>query len=367
MKLASLTLAIALTGSAASAWAGDYPVRPDCQGKSGCYATVQAALDASAKDTSGNWVIIDIAPGRYHEKVTVLRPRTELRGHGADKTKIEFDAVAETSGKYHRLNWGTPGSATLTVDADEVTVDGLTVENSYDFLANDALPAGDARKISNSQGVALLADIHSDRVKLVDAALVGNQDTLFANGKRVLVRNSFISGNIDFIFGNGEVLIEDSTIESRRRSATFAPDEFQSFVLAPSTPLSQEIGIVVYRSRLTREAGVPDGSVALGRPWHPTTTFADGRYADPNAVGQATYIDCVMDAHIRKDHWTEMNGTAHDGTKTARFLPQDSRFSESGSSGPGGAHTDIGIKWTVSPDIAHIHQVFFQDWPAGAR
>ncbi len=357
----ALTLLVLLAGPVHAADVR-YSVKAECGGKARCFTSVQAALDASARDDSGNWVIVDIAPGHYHEKVTVSRPQTKLRGHGAGKTRIEYDAVAQTAGHYHRNAWGTPGSATVTVDADLVTIDGLTIENSYDFLANDTLPAGDANKISNSQGVAILADVHSDRVMLSHTALIGNQDTLFANGKRLLIRKGFISGNVDFIFGNGQVLIEDSTIESRRRATAFAPGEFQSFVLAPSTPLSQEIGIVVYRSRLTREAGVPDGSVALGRPWHPTTTFADGRYADPNAVGQATFIDCFMDAHIRNDHWTEMAGTARDGTKTARFLPQDSRFFESGSSGPGGAHSDIGIKWTAKPDIRHIHAVFFDGW-----
>ncbi len=354
----------ALVAAAGTVHAADvrYSVKPECAAAPRCYASVQAALDASAKDDADTWVVVDIAPGHYHEKVTVSRSRTRLVGHGAERTRIEFDAVAQTAGRYHRTNWGTPGSATVTVDADQVTIDGIAIENSYDFLANDALPSGDPKKISNSQGVAFLADIHSDRVLLTKTSLVGNQDTLFANGKRLLIRKSFISGNIDFIFGNGQVLIENSTIESRRRAASFTPGEFQSFVTAPSTPLSQEIGIVIYRSRLTREAGVPDGSVALGRPWHPTTTFPDGRYADPNAVGQASFIDCYMDAHIRSDHWTEMGGTARDGTKTAKFQPQDSRFFESGSSGPGGPHSDIGIKWTGRPDIRQIHATFFDGW-----
>lgn len=361
-----LVLALALVWGLAlcapSAWAGAYRVEPDCRGQAACYTSVQAALDASAADTGGDWAVVELAPGLYREKVTIRRARTELRGAGAATTRIVYDAVAETAGVYHRTHWGTPGSATLSVDADEVRVTGVTVENSYDFLANDALPAGDPRKIANSQGVAFLADIHSDRIEVADAALVGYQDTLFANGKRVWIRRSRISGNIDFIFGNGEVLIEDSTIESRRRAATFAPGEFQSFVTAPSTPLEQPIGIVVYRSHLTREAGVPDGSVALGRPWHPTTSFADGRYADPNAVGQARFIDCVMEAHIRADHWTEMNGTARDGSKTARFMAQDARFSETGSSGPGGRHDDIGLKWRATQGISDVRRIFFTDW-----
>ncbi len=355
-------IAFGLLGLAFTAAAHDYAVRPDCAGLADCYLSIQAALDASAKDTSGDWARIDIAAGAYYEKPVVRRARTDIRGQGAGRTRIYFDAVAQTAGHYHRNNWGTPGSATLSVDADEVKITGVTVENSYDFLANDALADTDPKKIGNPQAVAFLADIHSDRVLITASALVGYQDTFFVNGKRVLVRDSTISGNTDFIFGNGEVLIEDSTIESRRRAATFAPGEFQSFVLAPSTQLSQAIGIVVYRSRLTREEGVPDGAIALGRPWHPTTTFADGRYADPNAVGQASFIDCFMDAHIRPAHWAEMAGTARDGTKTARFLPQDSRFAETGSSGPGAAHGDQGIKWKNSLTIRQIHKAFFADW-----
>lgn len=365
-----VVLALAISGYASAAPGKpvhpvhDYRVRPDCGGAAGCYNTIQAALNASESDRSADWVRLDVAAGNYYEKPVIHRARTEIRGEGADRTRLYYDAVAQTAGHFHRDNWGTPGSATLTIDANQVTVSGLTVENSYDFLANDALPDSDPRKIANPQAVAVLADIHSDRVVFTHSALVGFQDTFFANGKRVLIRNSLISGNIDFIFGNGEVLIEDSTIRSRRRAGALAPNEFQSFVVAPSTPLSQPIGIVVYRSRLTHEDGVPDGSVALGRPWHPTTTFADGRYADPNAVGQASFIDCYMDAHIRQDHWTEMAGTAHDGTKTARFLPEDARFSEQGSTGPGAPHADIGIKWKGAMTIAQIQQAFFAGWSA---
>ncbi|RZA02953.1 MAG: pectin esterase, partial [Moraxellaceae bacterium] len=86
--------------------------------------------------------------------------------------------------------------------------------------------------------------------------------------------------------------------------------------------------------RLTRDASVPDKSVALGRPWHPTTTFSDGRYADPNAIGKAVFINTWMDAHITLDGWHYMNGTAKAGDKQM-FLPEDSRFFEYKSKGPG--------------------------------
>ncbi len=345
-----------------------YSVSAGCNAAPRCHAQLQAALDAAERDQSGRWILIDVAPGQYREKVTVRRGRVHIRGAGLERTRLHFDAVAETSGHYHRRHWGTPGSATLTIDADEVVVEDIAVENTFDYLANDALPDGDPKKLGNSQAVALLLDIHSDRVSLERSALIGYQDTLFANGARALIRDSLISGNVDFIFGNGQVLIEDSIVQSRRRAVTGEAGVLQSFIVAPSTPKSQSMGIVIHRSRLTREPGVPDGSVALGRPWHPTTTFSDGRYADPDAIGQASFIDCTMDSHVSREGWTSMNGTARDGTKTAVFRPQDSRFSESGSRGPGArGRVDIGIQWRSTLTLAQMRHEFFEGWPQVGR
>lgn len=338
-------------------------VKPVCgKAEPSCYPSIAGALEAAAADRSGRWVTIRIAAGEYREKPVVTRDRVRLIGSGQGRTRLYFDAVAQTAKGYHRAGWGTPGSATLTIDAKDVTVTGITVENRYDYLANDRLADGDPRKIGNPQAVALLLDIHSDRVLLERVDLLGYQDTLFANGGRGLIRNSLIAGNIDFIFGNGQLLIENSEIRSRRRSAPYQAGGFQSFISAPSTQLSQEHGIIFYRSRLTREAGVPDGAVALARPWHPTTTFADGRYADPRAVGQVSFIDCFMGAHIHPDHWTEMKGTARDGTMRDVFRAQDSRFLEIGSRGPGARRGDIGLAWKGQTDIRKIRAKFFRGW-----
>lgn len=349
--------------SARAADTNTFHVRPACGGEDRCFTQVQAAVDAADRADAASWALIDIAPGEYREKVVVKRGHLRLIGRGAARTRLRFDAVAETSGHYDRGGWGTAGSATLTIGGDDVVVQGLTIENGYDYLANDALPAGDPRKIGNSQGVALQLDVNSDRVLLDRVALIGNQDTVFTRGKRAVVRHSLISGNIDFIFGNGMLLIEDSEIRSRRRAVTIAPGDFHSFVAAPSTPLSQPLGIVFHRSRLTSEPGVPEGSVALGRPWHPTSVFPDGRYADPNAIGQVSFIDCTMGAHIHPDHWTSMAGTARNGAKTQIFRPEESRFSEAGSTGAG-ARTNgrIRIAWQDQPTISQVRRLFFTGW-----
>lgn len=341
----------------------DYVVRQRCSDTPApCYTTISAALEAARRDTSGRWITIRVGAGDFFEKPTMARDRVRLIGSGAERTRLHYNAVAQTAKMYHRAGWGTPGSATLTIDAVDVVVAGLTVENTFDYLSNDALSDGDAAKLANPQAVSLLLDIHSDKVLLDRVGLIGYQDTLFANGGRAIVRNSLIAGNVDFIFGNGQLLIDGGEVRTRRRAAPYVTGDFQSFVAAPSTPLSQAHGIVFHRVRLTREQGVPDGSVALARPWHPTTRFADGRYADPAAVGQVTFIDCFMDRHIHPDHWTTMNGTARDGTMTQVFRPQDSRFLEKGSYGPGAHARPIGMTWHDDTSISRIRGNFAAGW-----
>ncbi|UZW57744.1 pectinesterase family protein [Sphingobium sp. JS3065] len=339
-----------------------YEVSARCDGKARCFPSIGQAIAAS-EQVGGGWVDIRVGPGDYREKLTIRRAKTRLTGSGVAKTRLHFDAVAQRARAWHRDGWGTPGSATLTIRADRVTVSGLTVENRFDYLANDARPQGDPARIADAQAVALLLDVGSDRVLLRHVALLGYQDTLFANGRRALIRDSLIAGNIDFIFGKGMLWIDRSELRSRPRAQPPAPGGFQSYIAAPSTPRSQAMGIVFARSRLTREAGVPDGAVALARPWHPTTRFADGRYADPDAVGQAVFIDCFMDAHIHPDHWTGMAGTARDGSKSAFFRPQDARFFERGSHGPGAPHRDIGMRWTSPQSLDRMWKQFATYWP----
>ena len=362
MKFYLGVLAAALLGGAsavASPAADTYAVARDCTRSAlPCYTSVQLALNAAERDQSERWIEIRVMPGDYEEKPVIRRNRIKIVGAGRNVSRLHFGAVAQTSGRYHRANWGTPGSATLTINAAEVRISDLTIENTFDYLANDALADSDEGKIANPQAVALLLDVASDSVAISDAAILGYQDTLFTNGGRAWIARSLISGNIDFIFGNAQLLIEDSEIRTRKRAAKILPGEFHSFIAAPSTPLSQSTGLVIYRSRLTREPGVPDASVALARPWHPTKRFADGRYADPEAVGHALFIECHMDAHIHPDHWAPMNGTSRDGTMGTVFHPQDARFAERGSTGPGAASKPIGMTWRDARSLQEIRQEF---------
>lgn len=359
LPLAAIAIA---TMAPAEASTTTYRVQQQCRGEARCFQTIRAAIEAADRIPRGTWVDIRVAAGNYREKIVLARGRVRLTGAGAERTRLHFDAVAKTAGRFDRAGWGTAGSATLTIDGDDVLVRGLTVENDYDYLANDALPSGDPRKIGDSQGVALQLDSNSDRVLLDRVSLIGNQDTVFTRGKRAVIRRSLVAGNVDFVFGSGMLLIEDSEVRSRRRSAPVPTGDFASFIAAPSTPLRQRFGLVFHRSRLTREPGVADRSVALARPWHPTTLFPDGRYADPDAIGQTAFIDCFMDRHIHPDHWTSMAGTARDGTKTRIFRPEESRFFESGSTGPGARSNGKVRSPGPTTDMEEVRRVLRRDW-----
>ncbi|HSC69699.1 MAG TPA: pectinesterase family protein [Cellvibrio sp.] len=295
------------------------------------FASIQAALDAAPHNATAPHTIF-IAAGDYKEKLVITKPNIHLIGESAAKTRIYYDVYAGktyTEGK----TWGTPGSATLTIRAADVQLHQLTIENSFDFLNNDALANDDAKRISNAQAVALFLDAGSDRILVRDVRLLGYQDTLFVNAGRSWFDKSFIAGNVDFIFGKGNALFTDSEIHTLGRGKPNSP---HGYLVAPSTQIADEFGLTFVDCKLTRAESVPDNSVPLGRPWHPTTDFADGRYADPNAIGKAIFINSWMDAHITVDGWYSMNGTAKDGTKIP-FLPEDARFFEFNSSGPGAA------------------------------
>src|SRR5262249_38440681 len=92
----------------------------------------------------------------------------------------------------------------------------------------------------------------------------------------------------------------------------------QAYIAAPSPLADQPVGFVFSRCRLTKEAAVPAQSVALGRPWHAGN--------NPNVSSAAVFAQCWMDDHIAPA-WAQMGGNR----------PEDARFFEYDSSGPGGA------------------------------
>jgi len=296
-------------------------------------SALHSISEAIAKAPIGEPSNIYLAPGIYREKLEINKPQLSFYGDGSNTT-ISYDVYA---GRPHPDggNWGTWRSATVIVNADQISFNGINIENSFDYLANDALEKTDPRKLSGSQAVALMLDKNADRFVFSNGEISGFQDTLFTLAGRSIFYNSIIRGNVDFIFGAGTAVFINNTIEAMPRARAM---QTIGFVTAPSTDISTPYGLIFLHNTLVKTEGVQPDTMALGRPWHPTTTFEDGRYADPGAIGQAVFIDNWMDDHIKFTAWHPMSGTSPSGAKLP-FAPENARFFEYQNCGPG-AHVN---------------------------
>ena len=276
----------------------------------GTVGTVAEAL-AMAK---GDPFRILLRPGVFIEKLTVSTPNVTIEGRGPDSV-ISFGAYAGLK-KADGTNTGTGGSATITVNAPGFTLRNLTVRNSFDYIGVRRDGAG-----NGAQAVALLIGRDADRCAVENCSIEGYQDTLYIQ-PRARIANCRIVGGVDFIFGGGAVWFDRCRIVTR-----FVPDtDSFGYIAAPSTPAAQTFGLVFSHCRIGREPGVPDHSVWLGRPWR-----AGGNMS---LLGQAAFLRCWMDAHIRREGWTWMGYKGPQG-EARQLTPQEARMFEFGSTGPG--------------------------------
>lgn len=310
----------------------------------GSHRTIAAAVADAPVDGTRPYRV-RIGPGRWREKLVIDRPHIHLVGAHRAASVIHYDAAAGQA-RPDGEPWGTWGCASVIVRAADFSARNLTIENSFDYLGNLDSPHFQPIGPNGLQAVALMLDQGADRSFFSDVDLHGHQDTLFVDAGRSLFRGCRVTGSVDFVFGAGRALFQDCVLHSRAR-----PDKpRQGYVAVPSTPAAQDCGLVFERCGLTREAQVPDASVALGRAWRPGRSFPDGKYGDPGALGSAVYLSCWMDAHIDPvAGWDAMAYTARDGQRVM-LEPLDARLYEFDSRGPGAARSP-NRRW-LSPEQA---------------
>lgn len=307
------------------------------QNGSGDYKSIQEAIQHAPKDNS--IFTIYIKNGTYHEKLEIDRANLYLIGEDRDQTIITASTANGTL-KSDGSKWGTTGSRTVNVNAANFKARSLTIANGFDYPANQRKDAADPSRVS-PQAVALLISDKGQHAQFKDVKLDSYQDTLYIKSSMNYFEDTQILGHVDFIFGYGGALFENAQIITRDRP-DLSPKTLAEFpygyITAPATNINQKYGLVFKNCRIEKEsANIPAKSFALGRPWHPTTTFDDGRYADPNAIGHAAFIDCYMDDHIYG--WDKMDGKDINGDKIW-FYPEDSRFWEYKNTGPGASLTE---------------------------
>jgi pectinesterase len=290
------------------------------------FPTLTAAL-AAAPDNNDRYIIL-IGQGTFTEKVVIKRAKTTIYGLNPTLTRIVWDDYSGRAGP-DGYTLGTRRTATLTILATDVTLQNLSIVNSFDYLGQIALPEGDPKKVHDTQALALAVSGGADRVRLDNVDLQGWQDTLFVDAGRALIRNSRISGSVDFIFGAGTAALDHCEIVSRLMPGKPG----QGYVCAPSTLKRTPYGFVFFDCELTHEGEpFPDGSVALARPWRPTTSFPDGRYGNPDVWSACLYLRCAFGDHISGKGFDHMSYNAKGGTK-AFNEPEDARFYISGCTG----------------------------------
>lgn len=280
----SLALVGAVWGGLLSAFAEEPVYTVDCNG-GGDFRTVQACLDALPSKPDG-WRTVRILPGTYREKVTldVYKDCVRIVGvGGAERVRIVWN---DHSGKvvdgYEMTTYDT---WTMSLQADDVVLEGITVEN-------------DAGRV----GQAVALETRGDRIRIDRCRLVGDQDTFFTKGyvSRVYVTDSWIEGTTDFIFGPSIVLFDRCRIHAKA----------DSFLTAASTTERNLYGYVFRDCRVTVAEGVT--RLYLGRPWKSTA--------------RTVWIRCELPAAIRPEGWRDWHDAARKG---------DVYYAEYGCMGPG--------------------------------
>lgn len=320
------------------------------------FTSIASALAAAPAHPQSPYRIL-IGKGVWRERLVIDKPFIRLIGEGRDASVIAFNRSAGDLGEDGKPI-GTFKTQTVGVTAPDFSAVHLTIANDFDYVGNLPPPVpSDKTGASGAQAIALSIHGAADRCYMKDVAITGYQDTLYTDSGRSRFDACRVTGCVDFIFGAGRAWFENCEIVSRLRPG----QAFNGYIAAPDTDVYQPVGLVFSACRLVKEAGVVAHSVALGRPWRHTKTFAGGqRYGDPDNVGACAYLNCWMDDHIVPEGWSSMGYTAQNGSKL-QLEPEEVRFFEYASRGPGAAKSSARRRFLTAPEEFTAQNVL-QGW-----
>ncbi|XP_078436307.1 pectin lyase-like superfamily protein [Wolffia australiana] len=156
------------------------------------FTSLQKAIDAVPEGNS-HWIIIHLRAGVYREKVKIpeSKPYIFLRGNGKGRTSVVWNESSTENA----------GSATFTVEADNVVVFGISFKN-------DA-PIGAAGTPFNQTVAAMVA---GNKVSFYHCGFYSPHNTLFDYKGKHYYESCYIQGAIDFIFGRGQSVFQSCEI-----------------------------------------------------------------------------------------------------------------------------------------------------------
>ena len=309
-----LLTAILLILLPAATWAASQYDNPDtivvARDGTGQFRSVTEAIEVCRAFMDYHKVIY-VKRGTYKEKLIIPQwlQNIEICGEDRDETIIAYDDHANISmdGNFwpaelkqqltamgSRPTLGTFRSFTVRVDANDITLKNITIENNAARL-----------------GQAVALHTQGDRLRFVNCRFLGHQDTVYTGmgATRLFFDHCYIEGTTDFIFGPSTAWFEQCHIHCKANS----------YITAASTPKEIKYGYIFNKCNVTAAENVE--KVYLGRPWRD--------------YGYTLFMHCTLPPQIRPEGWHHWQ---KEREQTARYL-------EFENEGPGAA-TDKRVPWS---------------------
>lgn len=258
------------------------------------FPTIQNALDHHPWPGPGGRVIIEIAPGVYHERLNITQNHPNITLLGMGKSPAD---VVITNSLNAKQAGGTFFTETAEVDGTGFEADNVTFENS-----------------AGNTGQAVAVVVRADRAVFKHCRFLGHQDTLFADYGRQYYVDSYIEGGVDFIFGDAAAVFDRDEIHSNGPGSLTAQSR---------TSPAQATGYVILNSRVT--SGIPKDEhqqIWLGRPWR--------------AYSRVVFMNTDLPADVAPAGWNDWDNPRN--RKTAWY-------GEFHNSGPGSRSADR-VDWS---------------------
>ena len=239
----------------------------------------EAVAEAEKHATKTSPYYILVKAGTYNEHVEISKPYIHLTG-------VSRERVVITDNKSKSYNGNLGKTATVYVNAADVSLDNLTIRNTYG---------------SGEQALALYT--LGDRITVTQCRIEGWQDTYRTgkSGQRHLVRECRISGTTDFIYNAGDVFFDRDTLAlTNTTNVIVAPSHinptwgyvFRDAFICGSSQLST---LNSHLSPLTSHLSSPNSQLStdLGRPWGdtPMVSFIDTRLNAGVSITDAGWRD----------------------------------------------------------------------------
>jgi pectinesterase len=214
----SLAVVLIVLISSLRSFAGNSVTRVvvDINGK-GDFASIQAAIN-SLPDSSSTPRTVYIKNGTYREKIFITKHNIIFQGEDRQKTIITQSIARDEWRCQHKDDWGV---ATLNIDGNDITLQNLTVSNTFGFdlkkkdtIINCKTDSGTFKKTISKDGHQMaLRTMRANRLRALNCTFKAfGGDTVSpwnVDAGMFYFKNCIMEGGVDFYCPRGWAYAED--------------------------------------------------------------------------------------------------------------------------------------------------------------